>query len=96
MELYDAGIGDVITIPTHHPSEIVVTGYAWADTRASGEYTHLSWQGTGRWADWNGTTLLSDAAAVGLLAKAGPDNPLRRKYEADIEASLLALENAEG
>ena len=90
MDLYDAGVGDVITLPTHHPEQVTVTGYSYADVWR-GDFSHLAWQGTGRWAGWRGTTLLSDKTQAGLVSKAGPDNPLRRQYEADLEAQLAAL-----
>jgi hypothetical protein len=91
MELYDAGVGDVIEIPAHHPAQVTVTGYAHADVPARGDFTHLSWQGTGDWSGWRGTTLLSDAAAIEMVAKAGPDSPVRKQYEADLEAGLARL-----
>lgn len=90
IQLYDAGVGDVINLDTHHPAEVIVTGYQWAEVYR-GDYTRLAWQGTGRWASWRGMTLLSDKTRAALVSKAGPDNPLRKQYEADIEAQLAAL-----
>ena len=98
MELYDASVGDVITIPGHHPPTVTVTGYAHADLGPHGpwlpvaDHSRLSWSAPG----WRGTTTLSDAMQVGLVEKAGPDNPLRKQYEADMEAALAALADTIG
>jgi len=97
VELYDAGVGDVIEIPTHHPRTVTVTGWAWTEVRNAawlglrGDFTCLSWQGTGPWAGWAGTTLLSDGAEVVMVAKASPDDPARKQYEDGLEAALSAL-----
>lgn len=90
MELYDAGIGDVIEVPAHHPRQIVVTGWASADIRR-GDFTRLSWKGVGDWSGWHGSTTLSDATAIDMITKAGPDDPARKQYEDDLEAALAAL-----
>lgn len=90
VELYDAGVGDVIGIPAHHPATVTVTGWASADIRR-GDFTRLSWQGTGDWSGWHGATTLSDATVIGMITKAGPDNPARKQYEADLEVELAKL-----
>ena len=98
IQLYDAGVGDVITIPGHHPPTVTVTGYAHADLGPRGPWlpvaahSRLSWLAPG----WQGTTTLSDAMQVSLVEKAGPDNPLRRQYEADLEAAFAALADTIG
>jgi len=106
MEIYDAGVGDEIDIPGHHPRRVKITGWASAaDIPPSyvfslhgsrGEFAHVSWQGSGPWAGLRGTTLLSEGTAVEMITAAGPDNPIRKQYEAAVEASLAALLGTEG
>ena len=90
MQLYDAGIADIIAIPGHCPPVVTVTGHGYVDIRR-GEFTQLAWKGTGAWAGWHGRTTLSEAALVELVYQAGPDDPVRKQYEADMEAALAVL-----
>lgn len=96
MELYDAGVGDRIAIPGHWPAEVTVTGWShaadqpgsvciWAGMQ--GGLCRLSWTAEGA----RGATTLSDAAAIEMVEKAGPDDPARRQYEEDLEAALAAM-----
>jgi hypothetical protein len=93
MQLYDAGIGDVIEIPTHHPRQVTVTGWEHAGIPVSvwlglqGDLCRLSWTADGA----RGTTTLSDATVIDMVARAGPDDPARQRYEADLEAALAQL-----
>jgi hypothetical protein len=94
VELYDAGVGDVIGIPAHWPPTVTVTGWANADTPSfciwsemSGTLCRLSWTAGGA----RGATTLSDATVITMITKAGPDDPARRQYEDDLEAALSAL-----
>lgn len=95
IQLYDAGVGDVITLPTHHPATVTVTGWrggfgvnAWIWGQMAGDLAQFTWTAAGGWA---GVTSMSEASVVELVAKAGPDDPIRRQYEADIEAACEAL-----
>jgi hypothetical protein len=94
VQLYDAGVGDVIEIPTHHPRTVTVTGWEHAAVPVSvwlglqGDLCRLSWTAPG---GWRGATTLSDATVIDMVSKAGPDNPARKQYEADLEAALAAL-----
>ncbi len=98
-DLYDAGVGDIITIKTHCPATVTVTGWAhaivsdrtstaclWAGMR--GDLCRLSWRAA---SGWHGTTTLSDATRIAVVAKAGPDDPARQQYEADLEAAPAEL-----
>ena len=94
MQLYDAGVGDVIGIPAHWPRVVTVTGWrggfgieAWIWGQTGGDLAQFSWTAPG----WSGVTSMSEAAQVELVAKAGPDDPVRKQYEADMEAALAAL-----
>ena len=40
---------------------------------------------------WAGTTTLSDATLITMVAEAPADHPLRVQYQADIEAACAAL-----
>ena len=94
MDLYDAGVGDVIGIPAHHPAVVTVTGWAntdtptvciWSDMR--GTLCRITWTAPGA----QGTTTLSDATVITMITKAGPDDPARKQYEAELEAVLAGL-----
>lgn len=93
-QLYDAGVGDVIEIPGHWPGTVTVTGWENADTPTSciwsdmaGSLCRVSWTAPGA----RGTTTMSDAALISVVEQVGPDHPLRRQYEADLEAALARL-----
>ena len=95
MDLYDAGVGDVITIPTHYPATVTVTGWrggfgvqSWIWGRMAGDLAQVSWTAEG---GWSGVTSLSEATQVVMMAKAGPDDPARRQYEEALEAELAKL-----
>lgn len=95
MELYDAGVGDVIGIPAHWPATVTVTGWrggfgtnAWIRGWTAGDLTQFTWTADG---GWSGVTSMSEAAQVVMVEKAGPDNPVRRQYEADLETTLAEL-----
>jgi hypothetical protein len=96
VELYDAGVGDIIEIPTHWPSTVTVTDWEHSGTPTSsachwagmkGDLCRITWTADGA----RGTTTLSDATVIDMVTKAGPDNPIRRQYEADFEAELAKL-----
>lgn len=100
MDLYDAGVGDVITIPTHFPPVVTVTGWRggfgvkpWIWGQMAGDLAQVEWTAGG---GWSGYTSLSEATQVELVEKAGPDSPVRRQYEADLEAGLAALASTIG
>ena len=95
MQLYDAGVGDVITLPTHYPETVTVTGWRggfgvtpWIWGRMGGDLAQFTWTAPG---GWSGVTSMSEASVVELVAKAGPDDPVRKQYEADLEAQLAEL-----
>jgi hypothetical protein len=101
VQLYDAGVGDVIEIEAHWPIRVTVTGQEYAgipsDSRLvycgiQGDQSRLSWTAETARGPWHGTTLLSDAIPVVMVVQAGPDNPLRRQYEQELEAALIAAE----
>ena len=99
IQLYDASVGDVIDIPAHWPQVVTVTGWrggfgvnAWIHGWMAGDLAQFSWIAPG----WSGVTSMSEAAQVELVAKAGPDDPLRKQYEADMEAALAALADTIG
>ncbi|MDE3077578.1 MAG: hypothetical protein KGJ86_19325, partial [Chloroflexota bacterium] len=67
MQLYDAGVGDTITIPTHYPATVTVPGWRggfgvrpWIWGQMGGDLTQLSWTASG----WSGVTSLSAATVV--------------------------------
>lgn len=91
MELYDAGVGDVIDIPAHHPRQVMVTGWASQRLQLGMEFAQVAWKGLGPWSSWSGKTLLSERAQVVLAAPAGPDSPIRQAYAAEIEQAMAAL-----
>lgn len=93
VQLYDVNAGDVIRVPGHWPATVTVTGWQNADTPSSciwsdmqGSLCRLTWTAPGA----RGTTTMSDAALIAMVEKAGPDNPLRRQYENDLETALAA------
>ena len=93
MELYDAGVGDVITIPSHYPATVTVTGWrggfgvqSWIWGRMAGDLAQVAWTAEG---GWSGVTSLSEATQVELVERA--DMEVRRQYEDDLEAALSAL-----
>ena len=95
MVLYDAGTGDVIDIPAHHPRRVTVTGWkggfgvsAWIWGKMAGDLAQFSWSADG---GWSGVTSMSEAAVIELVRKAGPDDPIRRQCEDRQEAALAAL-----
>jgi hypothetical protein len=95
MQLYDASVGDVITLPAHYPATVTVTGWrgafgtqSWTWGRTDGDLAQFSWTADG---GWSGVTSMSEAAQVVMVAKAGPDNPIRKQYENDLEAELAKL-----
>ena len=99
IQLYDAGVGDVVSIPAHHPRVVTVTGWrggfganAWIHGWMAGDLAQFSWTAPG----WSGVTSMSEAALVELVYKAGPDDPIRKQYEADMEAVLAALADTIG
>lgn len=93
VQLYDAGVGDVIGIPAHWPATVTVAGWQHAGTPVSvwaglqGDLCRLSWTADGA----RGSTTLSDATVITMITKAGPDDPARRQYEDDLETTLAEL-----
>lgn len=100
VQLYDAGIGDVITIPGHYPATVTVTGWrggfgvkSWIWGQMDGDLAQVSWAAEG---GWSGVTSLSEATRVEMVERAGPDNPVRVQYEADLETALAGLLDTAG
>ena len=93
-QVYDAGLGDVIEIPGHWPARVTVTG--WENTGDS-VVVHLVRDdrrpvpGHLDRRHRAGTTTMSDATLITMVAEAPADHPLRVQYQADIEAACAAL-----
>jgi hypothetical protein len=99
MELYDAGVGDIIEIPAHWPRTVTLTRWEHAGIPKSSACIWAGMQGDLCRITWaadsggHGTTTLSDATVIAMVAKAGPDNSLRKQYEAELEAELATRED---
>ena len=96
MILYDAGLGDTIEIPAHWPARVTVEGWQGTIIGSYGnlrDFTMLEWSAPGA----KGTTLLSDATVVTLVAEAGPEvkAAMQAKIDAEIEAAFAAMLAAE-
>jgi hypothetical protein len=93
MILYDAGLGDTIEIPAHWPRVVTVEGWQGTVIGSYGnlrDFTQLEWSAPGA----RGTTLLSDATVITLVAGADPGVKARMQagLDASLEAMLAALE----
>ena len=95
MILCDAGLGDTIEIPAHWPSRVTVEG--WQGTIVGrgrlGDFTMLEWSAPAA----KGTTLLSDATVITLVAEADPEVKARMQAELDaqMEAAFAVMLAAE-
>ena len=95
MILYDAGLGDTIAIPAHWPPVVTVEG--WQGTTVGrgrlGDFTMLEWSAP----EAKGTTLLSDATVITLVAEADPEVKARMQAELDaqMEAAFAVMLAAE-
>ena len=82
MILYDAGLGDTIEIPAHWPHVVTVEGWQGTIVGSYGslrDFTMLEWSASGT----RGTTLLSDATVITLVAEADPEVKARMRAELD-------------
>lgn len=96
MILYDAGLGDTIDIPAHWPARVTVEGWQGTIVGSYGnlrDFTMLEWSAPGA----KGTTLLSDATVITLVAGADPEVKARMQaeLEAQMEAAFAAMLAAE-
>lgn len=96
MILYQAGLGDTIEIPAHWPHRVTVQGWQGTVIGSCGnlrDFTMLEWSAPGS----KGTTLLSDATVVTLVAQADPEVKARMRaaQEAEMEAAFAVMLAAE-
>lgn len=96
MILYDAGLGDLIDIPAHWPRRVTVQGWQGTIVGSYGnlrDFTVLEWSAPGA----KGTTLLSDATVITLVAEADPEVKARMRaaQEAELEAAFAVMLAAE-